>query len=506
MRVVTSQEMAELEAKGCQFGGLQPLFMEEAGRGISMAVCRFVQENGLPPFAWLLCGKGNNGGDALAAGRHLIESGFEITAVLLDEPEQCSPLCQANLHRFIDKKGTLTRAVPSFEKKGVILDGLFGTGFRGAVGSPYSTLIEAANASALPILAIDIPSGLNGSSGDGLGAVICATKTLFLAFPKLGFFLQDGWNAVGKLEQIDFGLSPLATAGVESQFSLITKQKMACCLPPINRNRHKYQTGSVISVAGSLSGAAILASFAALRAGCGIVKLFHPKGLEAEFSGAPYELIKNSYSSGEESRIASAINQSRAALIGPGLGREESAGLFLRTLAPKLTSPCVMDADALFHYAKAPFELPPKVIFTPHLGEMQLLLGSKEKLKRNLPLIQQCASYAKDHQLTLVLKGAPTFIFQNGQSIAINPTGDPGMATAGSGDVLTGILSALLSQGLDPYHTALLGVWLHGKAGEIAAKMRGTSRGMMASDLIEHLNMAISSLNEIDIQQPIHAI
>jgi len=488
VKVVSAEAMGELEALANQQGWIDRDLMENAGRGVASAVCHFIKTNHLPRVVWILCGKGNNGGDAFAAGGYLLDEGCQVTAIQPDEPEACSPLCRQNRRRFLDKKGSLIAHIDSFGAGGIIVDGIFGTGFKGQVHSPYDSMIEAANRSALPILAIDIPSGLNGTTGQIEGSVIHATETLFLELPKTGFFLEEGWNVTGKLRRVGLGLPRSMIDQVTGEFELSMQEEIRSFLPAIKRNRHKYQTGYVVGLAGSptMPGAALLSSLAALRGGSGIVRLLYPKGMEVELSSMPYELIKIPYTYDQPQEVSRLMEKAGATFIGPGLGTSEKTGCLLRKVIPALKNPCVIDADALTLFANQPFPLPPQTILTPHRGEMETLLHADCSLSLNREGLKACQKYSEEHKITLILKGAPTFIFHPQQLIFINPTGDPGMATAGSGDVLTGLLASLLSQGIDCHRAALCGVYLHGLAGEFAARNRGISCGMMATDLIAH--------------------
>lgn len=508
MKVVSAQAMAELERIAYSQGCKEIDFMENAGRGIAFAVRDYIHQHHLPHTVWLLCGKGNNGGDAFVAGCYLLDLGYQVTAIQIEDFEHCSPLCQRNGKRFLEKKGKIAKQIENFGSEGIILDGLFGTGFKGKVKDPYASLIELANNSRLPILAIDISSGLDGTTGRVEGSVIKADETLFLGLAKTGFFLEDGWNYTGKLTHVDFGLPCALVDQAIPEFLLNTQDRMAALLPPIKRNRHKYQAGYVIGLAGSptMPGAALLSCLAAYRGGSGMVRLLHPKGMEAQLAASPYELIKIPYTYDKPDEVLELMKKASATFVGPGLGRESEVKALLNSVLPSLEKPCVIDADALFLYAEGGFKLPLHSVLTPHTGEMQTLLKSQEKLKLNQELLHTCQGYAERHNSTLVLKGAPTFIFHPGMPITANPTGDPGMATGGSGDVLTGLIASLLSQCLNCHSAALLGVYLHGLAGEVAAKKRGTSYGMMAGDLIEHFGEAILCMENSRIKSAFNVI
>lgn len=498
MKVVSAKAMAELEAIAYKQGCKEMDFMENAGRGLAYAVQEYIKQNHLDHSVWLLCGKGNNGGDAFVAGRYLLDLGCQVTAIHLEQLDLCSPLCQINGKRFFEKNGRILKEIEDFGSKGIILDGLFGTGFKGKVKEPYASLIEQANRSKLPILAIDIPSGLDGTSGQSEGSVIRADETIFLGLPKTGFFLEEGWNFTGKLRHVDFGLPSAIIDQAAAEFHLMTQDQTASLLPTIKRNRHKYQAGYVIGLAGSPSmpGAALLSSLAAYRGGSGMVRLLYPEGMEAELSASPYELIKIPYDSDHPEAVLQLMQKATATFVGPGLGRTDQIGVLLQKILPFLEKPCVIDADALTLFADGGYKLPPQSLLTPHTGEMQSLLKTESKLRLNKDLLDTCQRYVDEHQATLVLKGAPTFIFHPQTPACVNPTGDPGMATGGSGDVLTGLLASLLSQGLNCHSAALLGVYLHGMAGELAAKQRGTSYGMMAGDLIDHFAEVYSKLKK----------
>lgn len=492
MKAVSAKTMAALEDQAYQQECSDCEFMEQAGEGVAERAAEFLLRHQLPKKIILLCGKGNNGGDAFVAGCHLLDWSFQVDAIQLDPLEKCSPLCKHNRKRFINKRGKVFSSLSAdFKTYSVILDGLFGTGFKGQVKEPYASLIDAANQSQVPILAVDIPSGLDGTTGQTQGSVIQATETIFLGLPKTGFFLQDGWNIVGKLFHADFGLPYELIEKAQADFLVLTLSEMVHLIPPIKRNRHKYQAGYVIGLAGSpgMPGAALLASLAALRGGSGMVRLLHPEGMQAELSASPYELIKLPYQWDETDKVLETLQKPGATFIGPGLGRTEETRTLLKAIMPHLEKPCVIDADALILYAEGAFTLPKQAVLTPHTGEMQHLLHHEEPLMINKETLQVCQRYADENHITLVLKGAPTFIFHPGEPILVNPTGDPGMATAGSGDVLTGFIASLLSQGLSCRNAAALGVYLHGLAGEFAAQVR-SSYSVIASDLIFHLSDA----------------
>lgn len=385
----------------------------------------------------------------------------------------------------MDEGGRLAETLLEFPSSGIIVDGLFGTGFHGVADEPYAAIIALANHSELPIIAIDIPSGLNGETGIAEGEAIVATETAFLGLPKTGFFLNDGWNHVGKLRYIDFGLPQQYIEECNTNFLMLSHDLLKPIMPTIKRNRNKYEAGYVVGLAGSPSmpGAAMLSSLASLRGGAGIVKLLHPAGMEAELSTSPYELIRVPYNHKDVNAIVDLMNKASATFVGPGMGQTPETKKLLLTVLPRLEKPCVIDADALNILAQEKAPIPKHAVLTPHHGEMMRLLHTTEKLRLDIPTLEICRAFAEEHEITLVLKGGPTFIFHPGSPYIVNPTGDPGMATAGSGDVLTGLIASLLAQGLPPKDAAALGVFLHGIAGEIACEDT-SSHCMIASDII----------------------
>lgn len=484
MKVVNAQIMAVMESQAYSQGSSPQEFMEEAGKGIARAANRYIEEHKIEDRVLLLCGKGNNGGDAFVTGCHLINQGYHVTAIQLENSESCTPLCRLNALRFLNAGGQIFKEYKSpLKEYDVIIDGLFGTGFHGKVEEPYASLIQAANKSGIPILSVDIPSGLDGTTGEVQGPVIKATKTCFLGLPKSGFFLRDGWENVGELEWISFGLPESFIEHAEAIFELLTVEEMT--LPSIHRTWHKYQRGYVMGLAGSpgMPGAALLASLAALRGGSGMVRLLHANGMQAELAAAPYELIRIPYSYNDTASVIENLNKATATFVGPGLGRTLEVAAFLKSVMPALQKPCVIDADALTLFAENPYTLPKQAILTPHVGEMERLLPSLAPFSYTLESLKRCQKYAEEKGVTLVLKGPITFIFHPGKSITVNTISDPGMATAGSGDVLTGLIASLLSQGLECYEAATLGVFLHGLAGHLAAQNK-TSYNIIASDLI----------------------
>lgn len=455
-KVVTTEEMARVEKSGDHIS-----FMKQAGAKVGMAALHYIERHQLPKKITLLVGKGNNGGDAFTAGLYLLEQDCEVIAFALYD--DVTPLNAKFRDEFKMRGGKF-----SDEIEGLVIDGLLGTGFRGKLEEKLQRVIQRTNESECPIIAIDIPSGVNGSTGRVEGVAIQATETVTLGMAKIGLFIGSGWNYVGKLHIGDFGLSHEAIA--EAQAVCYLPKRLE--LPVIQRVRHKYQAGYVIGYAGSTQyrGAPKMAGLAALESGAGIVRVFHA----GDIGDTPLELISMKWSAKEWKE---ALKKASSVFIGSGLG---DCKKWLKTHLKEIEVPCVIDADAL----QKGIEFPKGSVLTPHRGEAMRLFGVQAASEEEL--FKKAIRYCNDNSVTIVLKGAPTFIFGKGHKPVIVPRGDPGMATAGSGDVLTGMVAAMIAQGCGPYEASIIAVTLHAIAGEVAAEYK-TSYCVTATDLIEYL-------------------
>ncbi len=440
MKVVTASEMARVEKLAYAAGSSEKAFMEEAGRQVALVAAGMGQRQIL-----VVVGKGNNGGDGRVAARYLQGAGFEVSVVPVEE-------------------------MGVFPREGLVIDAIFGTGFTGQLEGKILQVVQAMNASGLPILAIDVPSGLNATTGEVGSDAVRATKTVALGFPKTGFFLRRGPEFLGELEVKSFGLPQRFADEASGEFTWID-DSIRTKMPKRSRVWHKYSRGYVVAFAGSpnMMGAAHLTTKAALRSGAGIVRLVCDQWSPA----LPEEVLAGRW---EDTEKAGAL------LIGPGLGREDKTKLLLQKLF-QIKKPMVIDADGLFW--DLPF--PAGSVLTPHRGEMERMLGGKLD---EAQLLERTAAFAQEHGCVVVLKGPVTFIF--GETVAVSTAGHPAMATAGCGDVLTGVIAALLAQGLTPFDAACLGVTIHGRAGTAAAQKLGY--GEIAGDIVEQLPLVINSM------------
>lgn len=497
MKVVSATEMARIEKLAYQEGASEEAFMDAAGSGIAQIIEKYEGILFKHRIATLLCGKGNNAGDAYVVGLSLLKKGYQVSAIQIPSINECSSLCKKKHDLFVSSGGKeITYSNAAFPQEGIIIDGIFGTGFHGSVHDPYFSVIVKANNSKLPIFAVDIPSGLNGNLGWENSIAINATVTIFLELPKTGFFINNAWNYVGILERSGFGLGNKYPLQAHEDFFLLTVEEVKNLLPPIIRNRNKYQAGHVVGFAGSrnMPGAALLSSLAVLRGGAGIIKLLHPEEATEALVASEPEIIKIPVGLENPNTILDYFRKASSVFVGPGIGREPPTLNLMQKLIPKIEKPCVINGDALTIVAENNIPIPKDAVLTPHTGEMARLLHLDSFKKLDREFIDKCQNFSDKNDVVVVLKGGPTFIFTPRKKAWICTRGDPGMATAGSGDVLTGLLAALLAQGLNGENAAKLGVYLHGLAGEFAAREK-TSYAVIAGDIIEHLSTAYRAVS-----------
>ncbi|MDP5276376.1 NAD(P)H-hydrate dehydratase [Chengkuizengella axinellae] len=511
MHVVTSVEMRKLDQYTIETIGIPSIvLMENAGREVANEIIFWSEQQKHRAKKWLiLVGKGNNGGDGLVAARHLIEAGFDIKIIYAQSSDtfkgdmiiQYKITKNINLSSSVYQKDTI-----SWTEYDGIIDALLGTGTKGTPKEPYSSLIDEANASGLPIFSIDIPSGLDADTGMIYQPCIQAHQTITLAFLKCGLVQSPGAEASGNVIVKPIGI-PISSAEnypihtYVLQPSVFTKKLNVDINLPRNVNTHKGTYGHVLVIAGTIqmSGAGLLCSKAALRSGSGLVTWILPKTVAKHMLGVLPEAMlfpiedKNSgqWSLPSTENIINVSKNKESIVIGPGLGRFKDDELWLQKIWEGVNSPVVLDADALniisdaehfkdWHRNKIP------IIITPHPGEMARLMNcTTNEIQENR--IQKARAYAVKHQLIVVLKGAHTIIALPNGSIYINNTGNAGMATGGAGDVLAGMIAGLLAQGFSAEQAAALGVYHHGLAGDRAAAKRNSQNSLIAGDIIEEL-------------------
>lgn len=497
LRVVTPNEMRMIEKNAVDSGISVDTLMESAGKETAIAISSYVKAKALSLRALIIAGTGNNGGDGYVVARYLMQDGFSVQVAQYGTLDAAS-LTKKQRRRYEARGGKVVDLAQSkliIPYDGIIVDALFGTGFHGKQKQESIDIIQAMNESGLPIFSVDVPSGLNAETGVVEDVAVHALITCAIEFPKLGFFLQDGWNHVGEVLSLPIGL-PSSAGSVSCSLYAAEKKDAQSLLPPIVRSRNKYTAGHVAGLAGGhgMAGSSLMASLGAMRSGAGIVHLLHPEEYSLEFIGEPREVVRIGYTKDNIELVNHWITAATATFIGPGLGLTAKQDALLAAIWPNCKGKIVIDADALTWLAKtyvASFGPLPNAILTPHLGELRRFLPEKEPVSAKL--LQSCQTLVNNNQTNLILKGGPTFLFSHEATPIVVLQGDPGMATAGSGDVLTGILAALLSQGLNAPSAMLLGCYLHGTAGQAAAHAE-TSYCMTASSIIANLPSAFSEL------------
>lgn len=481
------------------------LLMENAARGLVDQI-----EKSFAPVTGkrvtIIAGRGNNGGDGLAAARHLRMRGAQVALFLFSEAAGISGDAKVSLDIWTETEGELY-AEGNFTEEALrqdlqasdfVIDAFLGTGLSKPVSGDHARWIEIVNACSKTIVAVDIPSGISSDQGHILGSAIKANATITMALPKRGHFMQDGLTHCGSLSVVDIGFPKAMMDQADLKVSLITPDDVTGMLPGREKGVHKGTMGHLMVIAGSLGkqGAPQMTALAALRSGAGLVTLALPKSIEKGVSLQTMELMSVPLPESESGSIAlsaekgliEAIEGKRVVAIGPGLSQDPETQELIKRLIVTVSVPLVIDADGINALATDLSILKQKkgpVILTPHPGEMGRLIGlSAEAVQKDRFNI--AAQFAKEWDVILVLKGAHSIISLPGGLLWVNNTGNPGMATAGIGDALTGIIAGCIAQGLSPQDAAILGVYLHGLAGDLAAMKRGEA-GLITSDLIDQI-------------------
>jgi NAD(P)H-hydrate epimerase len=448
----------------------------------------------------ILAGPGNNGGDALALARILLKSGFEVTAYLV-YTDKLSTDCETNRKRFVEAfPDSLTELknqfkAPKLSDETIIIDGLFGSGLSRPLSGIFAEAVEWINKTENTVVSIDIPSGLQGEENqDLLVPIVKSDYTFSLQFPKLAFFFAENEKFTGKWEVIDIDILPEAIQKNSSNLNYLEQKEIVSFLKKRSGFSHKGTFGHALIVAGSkgMAGASVLSSKAAMRTGVGLVTVQGPECNRIIVQSSNPEVI---FQSDIQSDVISAVpntDKFNAIAIGPGIGTSPETTEMLRTLLSNLKVPCILDADALNIISKN-LELlelvPENSILTPHPKEFERIFGESTTSYHRMIKAQEAALRYK---IFIILKGAHTLIVSPDGHFYFNSTGNSGMATAGSGDVLTGILAGLLAQGYNPEEAAKLGVFIHGRSGDLALENQ-SKESLIATDIIDNLGKAFKS-------------
>ncbi len=485
--------------------------MERAGQGVA----RVVEEIAADRPVVVVCGKGNNGGDGLVVARLLRDAGRSVSVLCVAPLDELSGDGAANLARLpgeppleltldahaaagaSDVEGLRAGGAAALEMlNGVaIVDALLGTGFEGEPRGTVAAAIDAINAAQGLVVSVDVPSGVDASTGRVKGAGVRATATVTFHAAKPGLWIRPGKAHAGELRVIDIGI-PRGAPG-EAQIGLI---EPAVCreLPRREAASSKFSSGHVVIAGGSadLSGAPRMAALASARAGAGYVTACLPGSLRAVLAASLLEVMTRplpdsdgDLEAGGVPVVLQTLARGGALALGPGLGRAPGALQFARELAGQAPVAMVLDADGLGAHAGRLEELALReapTVLTPHAGELARLLGcNSEEVERER--LASARGAAERSQAVLVLKGDDTLVADPSGRVAVSQGNSPALATAGSGDVLTGVIAALLAQGLEAFNAACAGVWLHAQAGRLAARRQGSAEGVVATDVIAAL-------------------
>jgi NAD(P)H-hydrate epimerase len=513
VRVLDAQQMREAERRTIEDLGLPAIvLMENAGRQIVAAMESAFDVASMR--VGVLCGRGNNGGDGFVVSRTLLERGVDVTTVLIGESSEVTGDARTALEtlRALGADVIEIRDAGAWELHGakiltsdLVVDAMLGTGFRAPVAGLYETIIADVNASPCPVVSVDLPSGLTADSPEPPGPVIDATMTVTMAAPKLSLVLPPGEVLAGNVVIADIGVPAAIVDDLEGpRVELLTKEALRGLVEPRAADSHKGDYGRVLIVAGSpgKTGAAALAANAALRSGAGLVTVASPArsapvvaALGAEFMTLALPEDAEGFVTPEAADIVSSFGADVIA-IGPGLGRTAGVRDFVRAIVEQAGVPLVLDADAILALAGNGPEPAARegaeIILTPHPGEMAALTGMtiEEVQGQRLQVARELAVARKAH---VVLKGHRTVVATPDGRAFINLTGNAGMATGGSGDVLTGAIAAWAGQLLDVEAACKLGVYLHGLAGDLAESDEGEV-SLIAGDIISHMGEAILEL------------
>ena len=514
MRLASAQQMRDLDNIAINNYGIPGVvLMENAGRATVEAMeHRWGSLTG--QAIAIFVGPGNNGGDGLVIARHLHQRGGLPRVYLLVGPDKFQGDAAVNL-RIVEKLPVPLRMLDDDSMADValdlqdcflIVDAIFGTGLKREVLGFFGELIRLINQSPRPVISVDIPSGLHADTGKVLGRCVRADCTVTFGTAKPGLILTAGKAMTGDLAIADIGIPPEAWDAEQSGTILLEECEVAGWLPARIPDSHKGSYGHLFILAGSVgkTGAALLAAQGALRAGTGLVTLGVPKNLNQIFEAALPEAMTEPLPGSDEGMLSiqslsvvhALLKGKKAVAIGPGLGTAQETVDLVATLYRELAQPMVVDADAINILAHHPSILKqaqgPRIL-TPHPGEMARLLGQSSRVVQ-ADRLGIAARFAQEHAVILVLKGAGTVIAHPDGRIAINSTGNAGMATGGMGDVLTGLIGGFLAQGLDPWPAACLGVYLHGMAGDRLAELIGAQCGFLASELAETVPAVLTDI------------
>ncbi len=516
MLLVTAKQMQDMDKQTIESFGIPGLvLMENAGKGSFEFLLKKYSLKELNKVV-VFAGRGNNGGDGFVIARYLMEKGIEVTCLLLSQKDKvkgdakinldlAQKLCDQHLNcsiiEILDAK-----AFEAVKFKAIhcdlFIDAILGTGLNSNVRGLFKDIIEWMNESKQEIFSIDIPSGLDSDTGKPLGTCIKADATATFAFTKIGHYIYPGNTFVGDLKVIDIGIPQYIAKEKKISISVLEKDQIANCITPRNFQSHKGSYGHLLIIAGSTgkTGAASLCANTAMRSGTGLVTLGVPASINKILEPMIIETMTHPLPEKEAgylsqncfNEILDLMEGKQAVALGPGIGIKEQTVKLVHQLIEKSKTPLIIDADGLNCIAEDLSVLKKKkapIILTPHPGEMSRLCN-KSTADVQANRLQIATQFATSYNVTLVLKGAQTIVSTPDGHSYICPTGNPGMASGGMGDVLTGIIAAFCAQGFTPEKASIAGVYIHGLCGDILAQEMGKS-GFVANDICNNIPKTI---------------
>ncbi len=514
MKILTARQMKDIDRTAIEELGIPGIvLMENAGLRVVRAL-RAKRPHPEKERIVVVAGKGNNGGDGFVVARHLFNSGARPEILLLAASEDVGGDAAVNLAvaksmgipvtEVRDAAGW-ARVRTKVGSATILVDAIFGTGLERPLDGLFATAVADINRSRAFKVAVDLPSGLASDSFEAIGPSVAADLTVTLAAPKIAHIFPPAADRVGELVVAPIGIPPALFDRPDLALELVEEAALRPFFAPRKRDTHKGTYGHLLVVAGSLgkSGAAVLAGRAALRMGAGLVTVATAAGVLTSVARSMAELMTEPLAETPERTIAAAalpravglLKGKSAVLVGPGLSTHPSTAEFVLGLLPKIKGPCVVDADGLNIAAGRPEVLrrmAGPVVLTPHPGEFARLVGrSNEDVRRHR--LELAPEFAAKHRVTVVLKGYRTLIALPDGRVFVNPTGNPGMATGGTGDVLGGLIASQLAQEKDALGAVLSAVYAHGLAGDVAADRLG-EKALVAGDLIRYLPPALKAL------------
>lgn len=510
MKILSPSRMKQYDEFAINTWGIPgPVLMENAGR----STYRLLKDEYLRPgmTVAVVCGRGNNGGDGFVIARYAARDGFRTTVFLLCDPSDLKGDALLNMELFDSLPGAIvvasTNLVDEIKGFDLIVDAIFGTGLTKEVRGLERAAIDAINASGKKVIAVDIPSGLEAEKGLPLGAAVKATHTYTYGYAKLGQIIYPGALYTGRLTVVDISLPPLAEEKVGIDGCLVDGKMIRGFFRPRTPESHKGTFGHVAVVAGSTgkTGAAVMASQAALKIGAGLVTAVVPASLCLTVETKLTEVMKypvddletGQFVSASYSKLRDFVDDKEVIVIGPGISASEETTALVRRLYAEVDKPFVVDADginAFIGHTDMIRKRKGQAVFTPHPGEFGRLTG-QSPAQVNRERLAQGRAFVEEHGIVLVLKGARTVIFSDDGRVFVNPTGNPALAKGGSGDILTGFVGGLASQGYSLLESALFGTYLHGYIADTWLETH-TDMDLLASDLLDGLGEALVDIRD----------